>query len=70
MRLKKRQPTKKDKDLAWKAIKDRELIVKKLDSLTGQWYTCMFDDYTDTSLTWIKKKTGSYYEFHRTGKIW
>lgn len=35
MRAKKKPPSKKDKDVAWKAIKDREVIVRQLDSLSS-----------------------------------
>ena len=31
--IKKRSPTKKEKDTAWKSIKDREAIIKQLESV-------------------------------------
>lgn len=33
LRVKKKPPSKKDKEAAWKAIKDREGIVRQLDQL-------------------------------------
>ena len=32
-RSKKKSPSKKEKDVAWKALKDREMILKQLESV-------------------------------------
>ena len=36
-RSKKKSPSKKEKDVAWKALKDREAILRQLESVTGKY---------------------------------